>query len=530
MPSPTKRAGSNNWQFKRRLPKDIQAILAKLPKERWPQNWYADQIIVSLGTSDNALAKAKFAEAAAEAERRFEALRAGAQPLTHKQIVALSGTLYRTFTETLEDNPGKAELWLAGAEANRSAQAGQFGLGSKLGIYPNDEDRRDASMEARFGGLVDALLTKERVVTDPDSRWLLIEQTAKDMTQAALRLARNADGDYSPDTYASRFPALPVPESASQPKRTLSALADAWSAGAEAREVNARTRGRWHSVVARFVKWLGHDDLGQVTTANVQEWGDARNAEGIKAKTINDSDFAALRAIFRWGMRRGWLTVNPADDARIEGRGKKITRDKFFSDAEIASILKASSLVQGTKKEHPKTTAAKRWAPWLCAYSGARVMEMIQLRKQDLRQDGQTWIMRITPDAGSVKTNEFRDVPVHEHLIELGFMDFVNSSAGGPLFCLPDANGLIEGPAGGVYKRVYSLIREVVTDPNVQPNHAWRYTFKTKGFEQGIDPHALDALCGHSSASEGKRYTEVTLKKRIEAMAGFPRYAVDVPT
>lgn len=524
MPSPTKRPGSSNWQFKRRLPKDIQAILAKMPREQWPKNWYASQIVVPLGTSDNAQAKAKFAEAAADVEKRFAALRAGPRPLTHKQVVALSGTLYKAFTENLEDDPGTAERWLGVVQANKAAQTGQFGLGAKLGIYSDDDDRREASMEARFGGLADALLENERLVTDADSRWLLIEQIAKDMTQAARRLSDNADGDYSADAYASRFPTLPDPQTASRPKRTLSALADAWSAGAEAREVNARTRARWHSVILRFGEWLGHDDLSQVTAAKVQEWGDVRNSEGIKPKTINDTDFAALRAIFRWGMRRGWLTANPADDARIEGRGKKTTRDKFFSDAEITAILNASSSVQGTKKEHSKTTAAKRWVPWLCAYSGARVMEMIQLRKQDLRRDGQTWVMRITPDAGSVKTNQFRDVPVHEHLVAMGFIDFVGGSDGGSLFCQSNSDGSIDGSAAGVYKRVYDLIREVVTDPDVQPNHAWRYTFKTKGFEQGIDRHALDALCGHGSKSQGEEYTKVTLKKRMEAMTSFSRY------
>ena len=90
---------------------------------------------------------------------------------------------------------------------------------------------------------------------------------------------------------------------------------------------------------------------------------------------------AALRAVFKWGKQRGWLTSNPAEGARIEGRGKKSTREKWFLENERAAILNAALAVQGSKRENPKTTAAKRWVPWLCAYSGARVAEMIQLRK-----------------------------------------------------------------------------------------------------------------------------------------------------
>jgi hypothetical protein len=34
--------------------------------------------------------------------------------------------------------------------------------------------------------------------------------------------------------------------------------------------------------------------------------------------------------------------------------------------------------------EAPKLAAAKRWVPWLCAFTGARVGEMLQLRKAEI--------------------------------------------------------------------------------------------------------------------------------------------------
>jgi integrase len=104
-------------------------------------------------------------------------------------------------------------------------------------------------------------------------------------------------------------------------------------------------------------------------------------------KTINDTDFAALPAVFGWGVKSGWLSTNPAENARIEGRGKMRTRDQWFLDDERSAILNAALAVSGSKRENPKTTAAKRWVPWLCAYSGARVNEMIQLRKEDVRRE-----------------------------------------------------------------------------------------------------------------------------------------------
>jgi hypothetical protein len=57
--------------------------------------------------------------------------------------------------------------------------------------------------------------------------------------------------------------------------------------------------------------------------------------------------------------------------------------------------------------------------------------------------------MRLTPEAGGIKNNTFRDVPVHQHLIALGFLDLVER-AEGPLFCEIGKDGTTTGPAEGV--------------------------------------------------------------------------------
>ena len=104
--------------------------------------------------------------------------------------------------------------------------------------------------------------------------------------------------------------------------------------------------------------------------------------------------------------------------------------------------------------------------------------------------------MRLTPEAGGIKNNTFRDVPVHQHLIALGFLDLVERANYGPLFCEIGKDGTTTGPAQGVYKRILEVVRSVVPDPKVQPNHAWRYTFKTYGYEAGLDHLTLDAIPG----------------------------------
>ena len=47
---------------------------------------------------------------------------------------------------------------------------------------------------------------------------------------------------------------------------------------------------------------------------------------------------------------------------------------------------------------------------------------------------GDFYVMQIKPEAGGVKTGEARTVPIHEHIIEQGFIEFVQSRGKGPLF------------------------------------------------------------------------------------------------
>jgi len=50
MACPTKRSGSDNWYYRRKIPKDVQTILEKVPKDRRPSGWYKEHISISFGT------------------------------------------------------------------------------------------------------------------------------------------------------------------------------------------------------------------------------------------------------------------------------------------------------------------------------------------------------------------------------------------------------------------------------------------------------------------------------------------------
>lgn len=153
---------------------------------------------------------------------------------------------------------------------------------------------------------------------------------------------------------------------------------------------------------------------------------------------------------------------------------------------------------------------------------------MEQLRKQDLRQEDDLWIIKITPEAGAVKDGEFREVPLHEHLVEMGFPAFVSKAKEGYLFMkvFGDTQEAQRAAWRTTKNRVTDFVREVVKDPDVQPNHVWRHRFRTEARNVGIPRDISFDITGHDSKDEGDKYGTVTNKAKAAAMAKYPRYQV----
>ncbi len=139
--------------------------------------------------------------------------------------------------------------------------------------------------------------------------------------------------------------------------------------------------------------------------------------------------------------------------------------------------------------------------PWLCAFTGARIGEALQLRREDVRKDGSHWSIKITPEAGPVKNKKFRDIPLHPQLIELGFIKFVIASPHGYLFLNAQTKVAAKGRLKGVKNRVTEYVRTKVSDPRVRPNHGWRHRLITLSRRHGVDQELRRMITGH--AGEG---------------------------
>ncbi|MCJ2050254.1 DUF6538 domain-containing protein [Methylobacterium sp. J-070] len=502
------------YYLRRRVPADLVKLVGKTEEK------------VSLRTKDPAEAKARHFAEIYKLEERWATMRKGQQALSGKQVQALVGDIYRAKVAEHADDPGSPETWRRLADDERRRQDVRrrtAGKPSALRLATGWSEA-EAVIRARHGEAVDEFLAdKGVVVSEADHRRILI--AAAEATRLAHEsILRNAHGDYSPDGNAERFPPS---TSAAGPLK----FAPVWADYQRQSKLRPATVKRWSPILRKFIAFVGVDDLRRITPADVIRWRDKMLSEGsgLDPITVRDVYLAAPKALLGFASDHSKIGVNPAANVTVKVKSKGTARDKDFRDEEAEKILSAALAPQNDLSS-PELKDARRWIPWLCAYTGARVNEMTQLRQEDVMLIDRIWVVHITPEAGGTKTGFARAVPIHDHLIEQGFLAFAQGKAKGPLFY--DSRRGRGGSAGNPHhvrmgQKIGEWVRAIgVKDPNVQPNHGWRHRFKTVGRTVGMDSQKLDFIQGHAADTEGRKYGRFPPRALKPEIDKIPRYEV----
>jgi integrase len=521
---------SSSGKGRKRIPVDVRDEYKRLygvSSEEW----------FNSGPVPPLLARAKHREWLTEIETRIENIRAGrnggGQSLTPMKARALAGEWYNWFVARHLARNRTAGHWeICVSDYHDDFSAGVWdGSGepwqeidpvalwkenakAKAGARPVVDDHRETAQFLHARGLT----------LEPSTREMFLDYVSQDLFEALGLLKLRAEGDYSEDPRPLQFPKL---ARTADPNLTPLALYKQWITEVKPAD---QTIDRWRCVFVKLEE--DHPSAAAMTTDEAQVWTRGLINSERGARTVRVIWVAAARTIFEWAKGQRLVTHNPFTEVKVTVPKKIATRDKTFTLPEIKIILKAACAVS---KPTTKAKAARRWVPWLCAYTGARGGEITQLRSADcIEQDGMAAI-KITPEAGSLKTGQSRRVvPLHPHLIQQGFLEFVSSSGKGPLFYkehkTPAVSNEItkppKAPAVRTRESLAAWVRSLgVSDPEVQPNHAWRHTFKQIGRRAKIEEVVLDAITGHAPASVGQAYGEPSLKDKAEALKQFPRYS-----
>lgn len=187
------------------------------------------------------------------------------------------------------------------------------------------------------------------------------------------------------------------------------------------------------------------------------------------------------------------LTSSPTLNVRYEAHSKSYGD---YSKTEMRRLVAHFKTLSGWRK----------WIPLLLAYTGARRAEIAKLKRSDVRLDDDSQRYYIMIDDTKTEAGT-RQVPLSLHLLDLGFLNYVEGfSAGDSLF--PDLTNFNQ------ITHFFHDIREALEIPYLNDYgarrivHSLRHTFITEARKTNeLTP--VQKVVGHEHSGEGQtqRYT-----------------------
>ena len=248
-----------------------------------------------------------------------------------------------------------------------------------------------------------------------------------------------------------------------------------------------------------FKKYIGPRDYRNVTADDCRGFCDELGREGSsKIGCVKHLD--NIRGMFSSAVARAVIPRNPAAGIRPDGKIVKAKRLPF-TGVELAMILKqAQQTGFGGKRAD-----AVLWALRLLVWTGARVSEILQLRKADIGTEGEVPFIHIReghPDQ-SVKTGNARKVPLAPEVAS--FLEYTAAQPGEWIFGAFTRNAT-KGRATWLISSFPAFRRAHVTMDLNKTLHSIRHRFHDVLDNAGIPIERQRVLVGHASGDVHSKY------------------------
>ncbi len=295
-------------------------------------------------------------------------------------------------------------------------------------------------------------------------------------------------------------------------------ILDGWAAE---RKPSAKGRAAYESSAKQFYTIMGKKSAELITKADVMAYKGKLIADPNRSQTNVRDHLGYLRTLLNWAAQEDLISFNPANDVRIRVTEKGDKRPDFNID-DLNALFSGPVHAKG---ERPKAGCgeAAYWLPLLALFMGARREELGQLRVSDVRkapymdeaeQRQEAWCINITDTPDDGLANQIKNaaserlIPLHPKLIELGFVEYVQSLADqrGRVFPALKPVGIGQkltdkwGQWFSAYKKECGI-----TDSG-KVFHSFRHTWKTHAVEAELSERVCRAFQGHEGKDAADKY------------------------
>ena len=282
----------------------------------------------------------------------------------------------------------------------------------------------------------------------------------------------------------------------------------------------------WKLALRQFAEIYGDIEVSKITTAHIIKYRELISAlparYNIKhpgltlhevkalyhnreipepvANTTILKRMGALKSLLSFAKNEGLILTSPADNIKLKGGKHSVLIRKCFSKEDLTTIFKPLEQYNNHKY----------WIPLIALYTGARLEELGQLEVTDLKQEGSLYYFDINSEGRKrLKTkSSARRIPLHNKLIEAGFLDYAASlnTTYNPLL-FPQLGDPNKPKLTRAYSKSFARhLDKVGISDKAKVFHSFRHTFKDACRNAEIPEDIHDALTGHSNSSVSRRY------------------------
>ena len=261
------------------------------------------------------------------------------------------------------------------------------------------------------------------------------------------------------------------------------------------RRLSPRTLAGYRHDLVEFLAWLreaGHDDWSRVKSQQVRNYAASRHRQGLSPKSLQ-RHLSAIRAWYRYLLREGRVSINPADGVRAPKVSRRLPHTL---DADQLSRL--MELPGDAPLDHRDRAIME-----LFYSSGLRLAELVALDVADMRTSDD--LLQVTG-----KGSKTRRLPVGRFAREaterwLAVRPQL-AKAGEPALFVSQRGSRLS--ARSVEARLRQRAIEQGMPRHVHP-HMLRHSFASHVLESSGDLRAVQELLGHADISTTQVYTHL---------------------
>jgi len=237
------------------------------------------------------------------------------------------------------------------------------------------------------------------------------------------------------------------------------------------------------------------------------------NVKDVISTTTVNKHLGWSSSFYEWSINHGYSIINPFKGLKLKRKVSPRDERDRFTDLELKNIFGKENYIHFTNIK--KGRYDLYWTPLIGLFSGLRLGEITSLYLDNIKEISgnhreKRWCFDIVeepdrPDKHLKTLSSRRIVPIHDTLLDLGFIEFVtllkkkDTNRERVFQELPYRSGNYNQNVSRFFNTRY--LPSLGLKTNKKNFHSFRHTVSDHLKQKGVEPHFVNELLGHTTGN-----------------------------